>query len=130
MVNRHFLAKITPYTLVPGQPSPGAFSLLRPSIGVLTANTGHVVIVAAEQHGPGWSAHWRGMELRKQNPLAGQSINTGRANRAAVNTQIGVTHVICDNKQDIRLTLLGVSFSIPGCEASLDTQDKSYDVKK
>ncbi len=72
---------------------------------MLPPHASHVIVVAAEQHGPGRRAHRRRVKLGENYAIPRQRVDVGRANIAAVNTQIGVAQVVGDDQQDVRLFL-------------------------
>ncbi len=70
------------------------------------AQAGNVVVGSAEQHGPGNRAGWRHVEVGEAHSLLRQPVQYRRVDLAAVTSQVRVTQVIGNNKEDIGLLVL------------------------
>ena len=62
---------------------------------------GNVVVRSAEQHGPGNRAGWRHVEVGEAHSLLRQPVQYRRVDLAAVTSQVRVTQIIGNNKEDI-----------------------------
>lgn len=92
------------------------FAAMRPPA---PAHRRHVAIMApgangiAPRHqcGSRWGAGWLDQKLRQAQPLRGQLVNTRRRRPsrlpAAIDADVSVADVVCQNEQDVRRRLLG-----------------------
>ncbi len=67
----------------------------------LPAHPRDVVVVPAEEHGPGRGAHGSGVELGEAHPSRREGVDVGRGDVAAVAPQVGVGQVVGDDEQDV-----------------------------
>ncbi len=70
------------------------------------AQADYVVVHAGHQHAAGRRAHGTHVKVQELISLAGQAINVGRKDLAAVHTRVGPAHVISDDQQDVRPLVL------------------------
>jgi hypothetical protein len=70
--------------------------------GAHAAETGYVIVVAAQEHGASGRAEGGCVELSEEHPLRGKRIDVRRSDVTAIDPEVRVSKVVRDEQEKIR----------------------------